>query len=178
MSKWYDEFRARAIGRPVAHGNGFVQVPLDNDERLHVWHPQCPRQRVYTGTHDHRFRFESRILTGRLMNRIWTWAQGYDYRIYHADDDDKLAWSGDTCRLIHYSDAVHGPGESYQMNWKWLHDSVPVTAMVATVMRKTDVNRDYKAKVLCVTEERPDNEFRRDARSEMFLWALVREVLR
>jgi hypothetical protein len=48
--------------RPRVHGNGFIQVDLTADTRLHVWgDKRIPRQNVYTPIHDHVFGFESTI---------------------------------------------------------------------------------------------------------------------
>ena len=41
------------------HGLGFVQVQLEGNQRLHVWHPELPRQACFTHSaiHDQRFNF-------------------------------------------------------------------------------------------------------------------------
>lgn len=53
------------------HGLGFIQVKLDNDQRMHVWHPDLPRRRCYeaSAVHNHRFSFTSRVLKGIQVNQ-------------------------------------------------------------------------------------------------------------
>lgn len=52
------------------HGLGFVQVQLQGEQRLHVWHPELPRRSCFehSAIHDHRFSFVSRVLTGEQIN--------------------------------------------------------------------------------------------------------------
>ena len=52
------------------HGLGFVQVQLEGNQRLHVWHPELPRRACFESSaiHNHRFDFDSRILVGEQIN--------------------------------------------------------------------------------------------------------------
>ncbi len=52
---------------PRIHGNGFIQVDLDELHRLHLWDVMIPRQSVDSSIHDHAFGFESRTLQGMLV---------------------------------------------------------------------------------------------------------------
>src|SRR4051812_11171605 len=55
--------------QPRVHPNGFIQVDINEAERLHCWHPKLPyRQKTYHPIHNHIFTFDSVILTGRLIN--------------------------------------------------------------------------------------------------------------
>ena len=66
MSTVHDPMKA-----PISlHGLGFIQVQLQGDLRLHVWHPDLPRRRCFehSAIHNHRFRFESLVLVGVQIN--------------------------------------------------------------------------------------------------------------
>ena len=53
---------------PRLHGNGFIQLDLNGKDRLHVWHPDLPKQEFPTPIHDHKFSFKSHILYGELTH--------------------------------------------------------------------------------------------------------------
>ena len=59
--------------RITLHGLGFIQLQLEGGQRLHVWHPSLPRRKCYEESfiHDHRFSFESTVLVGSLVNRVY-----------------------------------------------------------------------------------------------------------
>lgn len=53
------------------HGLGFIQIKLDGNQRMHVWHPDLPRRDCYehSSVHNHRFAFTSRVLKGVQINQ-------------------------------------------------------------------------------------------------------------
>lgn len=53
------------------HGLGFIQLVLDGNQRMHVWHPNLPRRDCYahSAVHNHRFSFTSRVLKGVQVNQ-------------------------------------------------------------------------------------------------------------
>ena len=55
---------------PSRFGSGFVQVQLQGNQRLHVWHPELPRRTCFehSAIHNHRFDFDSLILVGEKIN--------------------------------------------------------------------------------------------------------------
>lgn len=62
----------KAGNEPRVHGNGFLQLDVGPDRRLHFWgDPRIPRQVTPTPIHDHSFSFRSSGLIGRLFNIVW-----------------------------------------------------------------------------------------------------------
>lgn len=53
------------------HGLGFIQLRLEGNQRMHVWHPDLPRRMCFqhSSVHNHRFGFTSRVLVGTLLNQ-------------------------------------------------------------------------------------------------------------
>lgn len=53
------------------HGLGFIQLVLDGNQRMHVWHPDLPRRNCaeHSAVHNHRFSFTSRVLKGVQVNQ-------------------------------------------------------------------------------------------------------------
>lgn len=74
MNSTVEMFRQRAIeasaiNPPRVHGNGFIQLDLDETMRLNVWgHPEIPHQSQTSKIHDHRFSFISHVIIGALTN--------------------------------------------------------------------------------------------------------------
>ncbi|UTC28572.1 hypothetical protein MARCHEWKA_00590 [Brevundimonas phage vB_BpoS-Marchewka] len=69
----YQTVRAGLISgtlKPRYHaGVGFAQVYLNEDVRLHLWHPDLPTEPESFGCrHDHRFDFTSTVLLGAVTN--------------------------------------------------------------------------------------------------------------
>ena len=79
----YDDVKSRlSVGNPRQHGNGFFQLDLYNEYRLHVWDPAYPLpQKVATPIHDHRFAFESLVLYGTQKHVTYNITITYNSRI-------------------------------------------------------------------------------------------------
>jgi hypothetical protein len=62
------------------HGLGFVQVQLQGEQRLHVWHPELPRRACFehSAIHDHRFNFASRVIIGSQINHCYQMSRSED----------------------------------------------------------------------------------------------------
>jgi hypothetical protein len=74
------------------HGLGFVQVQLQGNQRLHVWHPELPRRAIFehSAIHVHRFNYRSRVI----------WWSGAEERFGQVFRQDRpyyrtLDWSSD-----------------------------------------------------------------------------------
>lgn len=172
---------------PVVHGNGFIQVWLSGSERLHVWHPKCPRQHTYTGLHDHRFSFRSTIFRGRIVNRTWDERAGNAYDIWtprqahdvpNSSQESLLCHTGRTCSLTNGHEDVYGAGEHYDMAIGQIHDGFAHSKMAVTVMRVTGRNLDWPVRVLCPMGLSPDNAFQRHGFGSNWLWHLIEEAMR
>lgn len=54
---------------PRFHGNGFIQLQLNDRTRLHIWHPKLPPIPDHNATiHDHVWDMESVVLLGSLTH--------------------------------------------------------------------------------------------------------------
>ncbi|USN14982.1 hypothetical protein PAPPERLAPAPP_00550 [Brevundimonas phage vB_BpoS-Papperlapapp] len=64
--------------KPRYHaGVGFAQVYLNEDVRLHLWHPELPTEPESFGCrHDHRFDFTSTVLLGAVTNIFLSASEG------------------------------------------------------------------------------------------------------
>jgi hypothetical protein len=64
----------RATGAvPHWFGLGFVQLKLDDERRIHFWHPSHGAITPEDELHDHRYDFVSHVLAGKILHEVWTW---------------------------------------------------------------------------------------------------------
>ena len=58
--------------QPRFHGAGFIQIPLSDLCRLHIWSHKLPAILDIPGTiHDHSFSFESKVVYGTIVHRTY-----------------------------------------------------------------------------------------------------------
>lgn len=184
--KWQDE----KPGQISLHGLGFLQVVLQGDQRLHVWHPDLPRRRCFQDSqvHDHRFSFESRVLVGVQRNINWSLFPPGEVKcpsthIAYKHEGPRTRfgnrpWIPDFQGALFQEDRldVH-PGEVYHMKYHAYHSTQPMgDGRVATLMKKT-WEVPAGAHSLCKIGVDPDVNFDRFQLRESEMWSVVLEVL-
>lgn len=173
------------------HGLGFVQVQLQGNQRLHVWHPELPRRACFehSAIHNHRFDFESRVLVGTQINIPYgdfSSASACFIRETHElylHEGARTARGGrpwvpngrvDMREL--YSQAVSA-GSTYHMKAYDFHRTDPGgDGKVATIMTKGWEGKKG-AQSSCVIGIEPDGDFDRYQWSPAKLWEIVADVL-
>lgn len=195
MSNLTDE--ARAIGnKPRVHGNGFIQLDLTGNTRLHVWNERVSKQRVPTPIHDHVFSFESRVIVGRLISVVYEFtgrprqSPTSEFRMYVSQvgegDNTVLVPTEEygSVSVAHtemvMASTVMG-GNKYDMPKGWFHESIALDGPVATIITKdgpTQAQGGDAPRVLVPVGVEPDNEFNRHrAMPESLLWSIIEETL-
>lgn len=154
------------------HGNGFLQLQINERQRIHIWHPSIPKQKYPTPIHDHKFSFHSTIIFGRLLNVRYSVDRAPitgGYRVFMPgrnttpNIDAKLVrheHHPDTVRISECSQLVHGQYETYHMPSKQFHETIAIGPTV-TLMNMGDVFTNYTPRILCPVNQHPDNEFNR-----------------
>jgi len=128
------------------HGLGFIQIVLDGDQRLHVWHPELPRRDCYahSAVHNHRFAFTSRVLKGEQVNvradiEIVKEGEGSHQLISHngprSEKGGRLSYPVAECNVHCREVERYRPGEKYFVPAFQYHHT-PVDDVVVTVMKK------------------------------------------
>lgn len=153
---------------PTMHPNGFVQYPLNEDYRLHIWAPGMPPgQLVHTPIHDHTFDFESTVIIGKLEQISYKVARQY---FTHSDEEtshwlwgaaDILQPVSGGVELEREERLVLAPGSVYRFPAGKFHESHGI-GFTVTIMHKTARNVTPWAYVAVPWGMEPDNEFRRD----------------
>lgn len=172
------------------HGLGFIQIKLEGNQRMHVWHPGLPRRRCFEHSqiHDHRFGFRSRVLIGEQINVTHAFEIVGDRALtthiayLHEGARSKFGgrpWLAHLClrRIGEISRETVAAGETYSMLPYVFHSTQPGgDGRVATIMTKTSEG-EFGAHSVCAVNVEPDADFDRFQLSEDELWRFVREVL-
>ena len=150
------------------HGNGFLQLQVSSDERIHVWDDRIPRQDVPSLYHDHRFGFRSEILRGCLINVVLDLvpnAEG-EFRMWTPKSEDtpnidcKLVCVGGRYSVFLRTVNTYLPGDVYNMEPCVFHHTIAIGTTV-TRMQITRRIETWHPRVLCHNNLTPDNSFDR-----------------
>ncbi|GGC87117.1 hypothetical protein [Halopseudomonas salina] len=176
----------KMTNRITLHGLGFIQVQLEADQRLHVWHPELPRRRCFehSAIHNHRFSFISQVLVGSQRNIEYgdVWKDDGEFVLYlhegarTANGGRPWVPNGRTDMVALYDDVIPA-GRAYRQEAYKYHRTEPQgNGKVATLIRKTfeGVNGSHST---CRFGVEPDTDFDRFQWSEQRLWEVVQHVL-
>ncbi len=175
------------------HGNGFIQIDVDNRTRINVWSPLIPAQKVYTGIHDHRFNFVSTIWYGTLYNRVYKpiivskpkKPVETEFQVFEAlptlrfdgDEDTKLtATDSWIVGGMNPSTETHVQGQAYYLPRYEFHESV-VKRFAVTCMTRFSVDTIHKPRVLVKIGETPSNEFDKHGLDTNSIWEIVLKLV-
>lgn len=170
------------------HGLGFIQVQLQGDQRLHVWHPDLPRRRCFahSAIHSHRFSFESQVLVGEQINISYRAVDASEetatHRLYLHEGPRTACggrpWTPNAPVLMREESQQTIPaGLSYRMNAYDFHRTEPGgDGRVATLMTKTGEGK-AGAMSSCLIGVEPDTDFDRFQLLPGQLWSYVLDVL-
>ena len=187
---------------PRVHGNGFIQLDLDEFHRLHVWGVEdIPHQKVNTEIHDHIFDFDSITITGALINVLYSINENPDgkWQIYEPtiekNKDTKLTPTGIFVDATPARSAIvsHDNTAGYHMKRGDFHRTIPLCP-TATLIRKYSLTIADKVgsgifgtppvevkvlpRVLVDRRQEPDNEFDRNtALDHDTAWQIIHDVL-
>ena len=178
--------------RPRVHGNGFIQLDLTEETRLHIWgDPRIPRQQVATPIHDHVFNFKSTVLVGRLINVRYDVTRRLDvvmtHEVYQPEiregEDTILMPTRDTvCPFVTGGDLVMAGTlhPTYYMHKQYFHETVATEPSASVIVKDSPTQAQgarTKPRVLVPIGKKPDNEFNRYAADEDLLWHIIEQTL-
>lgn len=199
MEPLYDMNTIRETGENIrVHGNGFIQIDLPENSRLHIWgHPDIPRQAESSQIHSHRFGFVSTVLVGSLVNVVYNI---HPHRLHDIPDKrirsemfdmyvPQPRKSEDTELILveNNTPLVYGltpsriehcvAGGSYTMQPREVHETF-VNQPTATLMTKRNTDESHTPEIYLPHNKRPDNQFTRyTALDDEALWNLTMDVL-
>lgn len=178
-----------SVGRNIrVHPNGFIQIDMPGDHRLHVW---CPsRISGYKASphpiHNHSFSVASKVLYGRMVNHIVVdilppgdvMDPLYTYTAYvsckTSNEDTRLEQVDHNPVALRFKRYEYVAGQEYYMAAELYHLSEPDPDTI-TLIRKV-FTRDVPCRVLIPQGVEPMNSFTRYAVDPGHLWDVVAEV--
>ncbi len=156
-------------------GLGFIQIKLNDTERLHFYDPRLPGITGLEEVHDHRYGFISYILKGSLTNRLYGLNLSDTHVVSSVSCDPQVSAPLDSRRtgLVEYAVHTYTEGQSYVMTADMYHRVEAVSCIsYLTRTHKTKefarVIRPERAPVVCpFSKQVPEEE----------LWEIVGEML-
>lgn len=169
------------------HGLGFIQLVLDGNQRMHVWHPDLPRRKCYehSAIHNHRFSFTSVVLKGIQQNvrcdlEIVRPGTGTHDLISHngprSVTGGRISYPVADVNVVRNGLEKIGPGEQYYME-KYAYHYTPCDGIVVTLMKKHEEG-DIHANSVCKKDVTFDYAFDRFQLSPDKLFGYVVEALK
>jgi len=77
MEQYLDINYLKSLGvKPAWFGLGFIQLKLNETQRMHFWHPHLMQNVPDEEIHDHRYDFTSHILKGSMTHEVWEFIEG------------------------------------------------------------------------------------------------------
>lgn len=177
--------------RITLHGLGFIQVQLQANQRLHVWHPELPRRACFehSAIHNHRFSFTSRVVVGQQINIDYAdlrpGSVNFDEptHVLYLHEGARSArggrpWVPDCqVKMLQTHRSVHEAGQTYRMRAYDFHRTEPGgDGRVITIMTKTWEGQ-VGAHSCCEVGVEPDADFDRFQWSPARLWEVVGDVM-
>lgn len=168
---------------PRIHPNGFIQLDLDKEHRLHVWPDEDLIPKNPAHIHDHTFGFESTVIKGSIANFDYNLLRGDAYHIYHVipyainqREEPMTKLSNYTYDAKSVNHSMYNEGETWYMPPFMFHD-VMWFGLAATIIKIGEVTEHTTAKVLCPIDETPEEKFdRHNTLSTDELWAWIEKI--
>lgn len=173
--------------KPRFHGNGFTQLYLNKDQRLHVWHPDLPALRDHNAMiHNHRFLLKSKILSGKIEHITYDVLNDPFYQTHNIVMIEGASKSREanfvhkgTARLDEKHRYVLAAGSEYNFKAGLFHTSTPVTDIAVTLMTKeNDPSVGWASLATLIGTIEPTHAFTPATQpSEEKLWSVINEAL-
>ena len=175
---------------PRFHGNGFTQLYLSADIRLHVWHPSIAPLRQHNAMiHNHRYDVRSTVYSGRLKHTTYLVddtapKDKHDVRVIQLDGASGAHKSpeietGKTGALVLRHEYELTQGAVYTMRRPWLHTSEHVgQEPIVTIFERSNKGDDW-AQVICgINDPQATHAFAPETQpSEEQLWAAIEDAV-
>src|SRR5688572_12499486 len=186
MQKYFNEADLRALPKgPRVHPNGFIQLDLAPDERLHIWTEEPLAVRPDgADIHDHTYDFDSEVLEGALRTIVYEVAPSAtgDWKVietmpYAATGHAGELWDADDARYdLHATEeCVISAGGKYFFEKRQFHKSFPV-GFTATRMRIHPVDRTLSARLVTPASTPSPPTFYRNCVDPDLLWTEIKKL--
>lgn len=156
-------------------GLGFIQLKINETYRLHFYSARLPA--ITEDIHNHRYNFQSKILKGNIINRIW--CVSYDAPTNHImlneSCNPNIAAPKTTtpCSVHLYEEASYSAGDIYHMDDSIFHQVQANNCI--TLLKRGPYTKEFAQIVL------PENKesvcpFSKEV-DQKILWEVIEEML-
>ncbi len=159
-------------------GLGFIQIKLEAQERVHVYHPELPA--FVDEPHDHRYDFQSTVLLGSMTNTLYEFVRS-------EENLDELYMIETSCTPVQATQQLRLPvqlvskhvfhtmqGELYVMGRDQFH-TIKTSPYCVTYLRRSPPCKEF-ARVIRQKDMPPICPFSQTI-SEAILWGYVEHAL-
>lgn len=169
----------RKHARLYYFGLGFIQLKIDETWRLHFYSPELLA--ITEDTHNHRYNFESKILKGKLKNKLYRvdtrendW-QEFTHKI--TNESCNVEIEAPSLEIPCYSwldkETVYKEGDSYTVNHNDFH-RVEATNCI-TLLKRSEYTKEF-AQVVLPKESEGICPFSKRVEEDK-LWKIMEEML-
>lgn len=180
------EIIRNATNRPILHPDGFIQLKLNANSRLHVW-PDIPiiDTRNEAKIHDHVFKFRSEVLVGTLVETLYSarMSRDGDYELYrvipHAlssQPNEPTLSKSSKYKLALNSVRIHRSGSVYELASASIHKTEAVGLTATVISYDIDPTCKY-ASIFKHDNERAPELVDRKAISSKLLWNHIDQAI-
>jgi hypothetical protein len=157
-------------------GLGFIQIKLNDFERVHVYTKELPAIIDIEDIHNHRYSFTSYILSGSFVQEIFEIVEGDTYvlRNESCSEGNNLENKGETCGIRFNNKHIYKKGDQYTVDKDTFHRVFSHDAITYLVREKPSkefaqvVTKQDSPHVCPFSKKVPENE----------LWSIVEKSLK
>lgn len=154
-------------------GLGFIQVKINEEWRLHFYHPEIPA--FVESPHNHRYDFTSTILKGSFTNTLYSVREGKSHVISLESCNENILSPKEVkhALLEKTSQTTYYPGQSYFMSHSSFHEALGSKCI--TLLQRSEYKKEFAEVALRVGEQKTC-PFKEKLPEEK-LWLLIKEML-
>lgn len=161
-------------------GLGFIQIKLDEKNRVHIYHPQLIKTSTEEEIHNHRYGFKSHVMTGTLVNHLYSVNEDHNggFVLFNESCNPKIE-SPKEKKVVNCSfqgSFQSKSGTQYELSHKTFHKVEALNKdLVITWLERGEILSPY-AQVVVKKGEENKCPFSVNLPTET-LWSMVKESL-
>tara|TARA_Y100000034_G_scaffold136841_1_gene216279 strand:- start:4528 stop:5115 length:588 start_codon:yes stop_codon:yes gene_type:complete len=155
-------------------GLGFIQIKLSDKYRIHFYNKKLPS--ITDSIHNHRYDFNSYILKGEFTNQVFKEDKGGELFTLNNESCNPEIEAPELSKKIYLTEdskKVYKEGESYFMDYTWLHKVESDYAI--TLLERSNYKQEF-AQIALKENEENICAFSKKI-DEKLLWSIIGEML-
>lgn len=174
----YFDFKYLVLNCTRIHyfGLGFIQIKLDWAHRVHVYTPELESIVPIESVHNHRYTFESAVLSGHFEQEIWDVDASSGGPFMLEDDSCQEGYKSEKqyrCSMRLNSRHTYSPGDRYLLSHETFHRTLPSKAI--TLLTRNEYSKAVAQVVRSVDSDKVCPYSKKI--SEADLWDIVKKEM-